>query len=355
MIRVLIVKSNAVLIVKNEYSYKDFDNLSEDLGINESVEFILMLKKKKIYQGQFLKSPDMTVHLDISFKLKQMVIEGKLKEKKADQVISLLEDEFNVPDVAIKDSISKSPHIKKEKKKEEKVTETPSFAFPANSFKKIFLTLVILLTLIGLFLGGKTYLGNRKETDQTTKTSYSTLIEEKSYLIAGKEFPEKIKDIEKAIVAVKDFDALKEFNEEYPTPEGKFDLSFYLENWEAVIETDQSTLTKERQIMLAYAYIKLDRLDEADILNKKLMSEKLTKQINTARKFEGIKAVQNGEFNEAQKIQERIDDRDLYELIQTGKSCKEMIDYYKEKEDQENELIWKNRLENLGKDYLSNE
>lgn len=356
MIRVHIVESNAVLITKNEYSYSDFDNISEDLGINESVEFILMKKKKKVYQGQFIKSPELTVHLDIISKIEQMVIDGKLKEKKAEQFIAMLEKEFNITDETTQGALIKSPPKKKGKDREKKKElATPSFSFSTIPIKKISVLIVLLLAMVALFFGGKTYLGNRKESDQKNKTSYSTLIEDKNYLKAGKEFPEKVKDIEEIIVEEKEFDALEEFNDKYPTPEGKFDLAFYLKNWEAVIETDQSTLTKERQVMLAYAYIKLDRLEEAEILNKKLMSEKLTGQIKDARKIKGIKAVQKGDFGEAQKIQDKIDDRDLYEIIQTGKSCKEMIDFYKEKEDQENELIWKNRLENLGKDYLSNE
>ncbi|MFD1902543.1 hypothetical protein GQR36_27165 [Enterococcus termitis] len=48
-------------------------------------------------------------------------------------------------------------------------------------------------------------------------------------------------------------------------------------------------------------------------------------------------------------------DSDLGELIDTAKLCREMIEHYKKEKDVENQKIWLNKLENLGKELLPNE
>ncbi|WP_137665482.1 hypothetical protein [Enterococcus hulanensis] len=363
MINVKVVESDALLITSQTYSYVDFEDISEDLVEGDRVRFILSENDVNLFEGLFEKEVDLTVHQYISLKIEQMVADGKVKKRMGRELLKKLDKEFFVPDENTNDGKFKSPPSFKKKPKTEKQTKikpvkTPKekreipFKLPDFPFRKIGLGVFIVVLVGSVVFFGVNAFGNFNSSSANKRESYESLINGEKYEKAAKEYPKKLKEIEQAIVESKDFDELEKFNEKYPTAEGKFDLAFHLKNWETVIETDQSTLTKERQVMLAYAFIQLDKLDEADILNKKLTSKKLSEALNLAYKQRAIKYVQAGKFADAQKINDRIDDTDLFELIQTGKSCQEMIDYYSEKKDKDNESTWRNRLENLGKDLI---
>lgn len=356
MINVKVIESDALLITSQSYTYVDFEDLSEDLTEGDTVRFILSENEQDLYEGIFVKASDITVHEYVSTKIEQMVMDGKVKKRKGKELLKKLDKEFFIPDESTEAVEKKSPpfQLKKRKPREaaQKDKVEKSWSAPKVSLKKVGIGFGLVLALMVVVVAGANYFGNRTASSADNKESFETLIEQEKYNQAAKEYPKKIKTIEEKIVKTKDFDALEKFNDRYPTAEGKFDLAFYLENWEAVIETDQSTLTKERQVMLAYAYIQLDRLEEADILNKKLTSKKLSVALNTAYKKRAITLVQKGKFDDAQKINDRLDDKEVYELIQTGKSCQEMINFYSEKKDKDNEATWRNRLENLGKDLI---
>lgn len=360
MINVKVIESDALLVTSQTYSYVDFEDLSEDLIEGDTVRFILSENEKNLFEGIFVKEADTTVHEVVSMKIEQMVQGGKVKKRKGRELLKKLDREFFVPDENTNDVESKSPSFQSKKKKsvltlkkedrKEKIKTVRSL--PTIPLRKIGMVVGIVVSIVLLVVIGTSILGDRTDSNATKKASFETLISNENYDEAAKEYPKKIKKIEEIIVNSKDFEVLEEFNDKYPTAEGTFDLAFNLENWEAVIETDQSTLTKERQVMLAYAYIQLDQLDEADILNKKLTSKKLTDALTAAYKKRAVVFVQEGKFDEAKKINDRMNDKELYEVIQTGKSCQEMIDYYSEKKDKENEATWRNRLENLGKDLI---
>lgn len=364
MINVKVIESDALLVTSQTYTYVDFEDLSEDLTNDDTVRFVLSENDVDLFEGLFVKEQDYTVHQYISLKIQQMVMDGKVKKRKGKELLRKLDKEFSIPDEKANDKEIKSPPLKIKSKKETiranrtkgikkpKPKKERSIEIKSWPWKKIGTGIVVILISISIVFLGMNFLNSKGSSDANRKEAFETLITEEKYNQAAKEYPNRIKDIEQEIVKSKDFEALEKFNDKYPTAEGKFDLAFNLKNWEAVIETDQSTLTKDRQVMLAYAYIQLDRLDEADILNKKLTSKKLSEALKAAYKKRAIKLVQQGKFKEAEEINERIDDKDLFEIVQTGKSCQEMIEYYSEKKDKANEETWRNRLENLGKDLI---
>lgn len=193
------------------------------------------------------------------------------------------------------------------------------------------------------------------EDPLSTRDQLESRLKEDSPEALADEYPEEIGTIATLLAEEKRFDELKSFNQEWPTPEGSFDLAFHQEDWETVISLDETSLTEERKVMLAYSFIQLDRLEEAEILNRTLKSEKLSVLITEQWMVRGIKYIQSGNFQAAKDIQEELSDPYLEELIETGEACQEMIDFYKEQKDDGNKELWEKRLKNLGEEYLEHE
>lgn len=189
----------------------------------------------------------------------------------------------------------------------------------------------------------------------SSKDELKLRLKEESPEVLADEYPEEIGTIATLLAEEKRFDELKSFNQEWPTPEGSFDLAFHQEDWETVISLDETSLTEERKVMLAYSFIQLDRLEEAEILNRTLKSEKLSVLITEQWMVRGIKYIQSGNFQAAKDIQEELSDPYLEELIEAGEACQEMIDFYKEQKDDGNKELWEKRLKNLGEEYLEHE
>ncbi|MBE9897135.1 hypothetical protein G8C15_17565 [Enterococcus casseliflavus] len=190
---------------------------------------------------------------------------------------------------------------------------------------------------------------------QSSKELLENRLKEEAPEVLAVEYPEEIGTIATLLAEEKWFDELKSFNQEWPTPEGSFDLAFHQEDWETVISLDETSLTEERKVMLAYSFIQLDRLEEAEILNRTLKSEKLSVLITEQWMVRGIKYIQSGDFQAAKDIQKELSDPYLEELIETGEACQEMIDFYKEQKDDRNKELWEKRLKNLGEEYLEHE
>lgn len=193
------------------------------------------------------------------------------------------------------------------------------------------------------------------EDPLSTRDQLESRLKEDSPEALADEYPEEIGTIATLLAEEKRFDELKSFNQEWPTPEGSFDLAFHQEDWETVISLDETSLTEERKVMLAYSFIQLDRLEEAEILNRTLKSEKLSVLITEQWMVRGIKYIQSANFQAAKDIQKELSDPYLEELIETGEACQEMIDLYEEQKDDDNRKLWEKRLTTLGEEYLKHE
>ncbi|KAF1294157.1 hypothetical protein [Candidatus Enterococcus leclercqii] len=225
-----------------------------------------------------------------------------------------------------------------------------------------------LLVLLGFVTGGYfvikhfasaeakagTYVSTTEATtsDEPVDKQIAKAIETEDPVKVGDQFPEQLALIANLLTQNQRFDDLEKFNERHPTPEGTFDLAFHNEDWKQVITLNDPQLTPERQAMLVYAYVQLGQMEEAEILNKTLKSDKLTEEIQRGWKVAAIKAIQKADFKEAERIQKKISDSDVKELIDVGKTCQEMIELYSKKKDNENKKIWQDRLAGLGKEFL---
>lgn len=186
-------------------------------------------------------------------------------------------------------------------------------------------------------------------------TSWEEYVQDGKYIEADEEYPEKIVELVDFLTDKEEFTVLEEVNSKHPSDAGNFELAFYHKQWEKVVETEGIPLTNEKKIMLAYAYIQLGNLDEAEIINKAIQSDFLDTEIHQSYKSKAIYLLQEGDIAGSEKIQTKINDEDVADLIVTAKTCEEMIDFYSKEKDSENKLIWEKRLNTLGEEFLINE
>lgn len=333
--------------------------------LSESVQIKIYIQRDKSINR---KHPDFSSELPLGKEYGYELIgfiESKLREYYGDDdervyvFIELLLDE-------VKEARSTGPEKKPKK------TIPPSTPSAAVSRKQRKWPLIIGASLLAILLvtgGGflafqhfstaatDTQISSTETTESTTsqepvEDQVTKALETKDPVKVGEEFPKQLALIAGLLSQNQRFDDLATFNEKFPTPEGTFDLAFHNEDWKQVITLNDPQLTSERQAMLVYAYVQLGQMEEAEILNKTLKSDKLTEEIQRGWKVAAIKAIQKADFKKAENIQKKINDSDVKELIETGKACQEMIELYSKKKDNENKKIWQDRLAGLGKEFI---
>lgn len=341
MFEVQILDTNTPIFNKKVYAYVEFDELSDQMMELDWVVFLIVERKKEIYKGKFIRYQQ-TVHEDIQTKLMDLVEAGQIKEKKAVKFLSLLDQEFQM---MVMDTSKKEKNSKK------------TFLIPS---KKAIFVLIAIGSVVLITVGGFSFLKdyyNRSVSYQqiNEKRNFNELVEEKYYLEAAEQFPDQLIEIESTILERNDFEQLAKFQEAYPTTEGEFDLAYHQKDWQKVVAFDSATLTDKRKSMLAIAYLELNQMEEAEILNKHLQSEQIEKRIKQAKFLHAISSIQSGDIQQAEAIQKSLQDNRLSELIETAKVCQEMITFYQKRKDTDNETTWKNRLKNLGKEWFTSE
>lgn len=358
-------KENMRLLKENQcgrctihlYNRKDRLLLSEDLTfpLEEELEVVLtslFISKKSVKKesskGQVnqSKEPTETVHEDVSV-VNQPVTPVLLVE---DNVLEPINQEAT--------PIAEQSNNVSEESEGSRVT-TARQSKGLLSKKAMISVLVSLVMATGLYvlssINGQAFIKSIGFAQKEDRVTWETLVENKQYLEAAEAYPNQLSELEDYLSERSDFQSLKALNQAYPTTNSTFDLAFHNEQWEQVIQTEASTLTKERQVMLAVSYIHLGQLKEADILNRTLKSDRLTDALVQANKKQAILAIQSGDFNDAESIQSELKDDELAELIETGKTCQEMIDHYKEEKDSANQDLWLKRRKNLGGEIIKNE
>lgn len=158
----------------------------------------------------------------------------------------------------------------------------------------------------------------------------------------------------KMIEERKEFIWLKEINDQYPTKDAQFDLAFFENDWHVVINIQPENLTDKRQVMLAFAYLELNQFAEAEILNKRLVSDELQAKLDQSYFEQGLTLLKEQKISETKKNLEMIQAEELRGLLQVYiEHASIMIDFielYQQNEDQENQLLWEQRLKKLGEE-----
>lgn len=189
---------------------------------------------------------------------------------------------------------------------EKKIVESDLKELPHAKRKKSFLLLVVgvILIVIGVFV----LLGMRSRPP-----TYEELIKQENYQEAGKVYPKKIGAIEQHIYdtildnrTTKTTNQLQTFNKAYPTTFGTFDLAIFNKKYNEAITAYELNRKKfesdnERMILVGYAYLKEDKLTEAQAISKQTQSTELDKKIYSYQQLQKAIEEKNKELKELEK------------------------------------------------------
>ncbi|WP_438846266.1 response regulator [Enterococcus sp. AZ090] len=331
------------------------ETFAEDTGKKDTIRLTIMEDKDILFRDDCVVGEGHSRNLLLVVQHTFTTLHKRTDSVECQELLASIQQALEAPDIL------EGPK-KREKKTKEKRSRKPSVNAPKSSFSLPTFSVrstqgIILGVLLLVFLGiGGFWVSSFSKQDVQSKPTYEQLLKEEKYAEAAVTFPDKREDIEQYLVKKQAFQELKTFNAQFPTDEGTFDLAFYQKEWEKVIQTEGSELNTDRKVMLAYAYIQLDQLEEAEILNKTLKSNQLATELKKAWTKKAIRSIRKEAFSEAESINKRLKSEEIKELIETGKTCQEMIALYREKKDSENEKLWKQRLTQLGEElYYENE
>ncbi|PEU68140.1 hypothetical protein CN397_24090 [Priestia megaterium] len=112
----------------------------------------------------------------------------------------------------------------------------------------------------------------------------SLLVDQKKYEEAVELQGNHPEVVESMISKKGDVQALKEFQQTFPSPNGAFDLAYHEQRWEDMMRQSGVEMTDKRYEMKAYAYLKLDKVKEAKEAAAHIQSQDLNQKIETYEK-----------------------------------------------------------------------
>lgn len=354
LIEVRIDESNAIRITRSQYSYVEFEELSEDLRPGDSVTYTLNRGKKIIYQGVFVKVPDLSVHEHMHQRIHDMIKKGSIKEKQGLKLLDELDKEFEIPDgknPVHSNSVFSNPKQNQFSQVLEKIKDINLLKFWKKWLIGIAACFLLLLTVV--FVSQSFTKADRPE-------SYQTLVDEKEYVTALKNYPEEETNLVEELYSKKNQAALHELYQEGKSNLAHFYELFLEKKWEKVTELEELPLNTTVQGMLGYAYLQQGKIEEAELINKEIDSKVLTKQIKLAKKDEAYRAISEKNIDKAEEINKEIKDDQLKEDISVAKSIINLLKKYQSdkdnkelsdserKEATENMSLWEDKLKQLG-------
>lgn len=212
------------------------------------------------------------------------------------------------------------PHRTTVKRAKRMTVKRPSISLPKISHRvlKRFITVAALLILAGGFLFGTKLAVDAYNAPPT----YAALMKQGSYVEAGKLYPARRDEVRKKLTAQSNVKQLVKFQRSYPKAETAFDLAYLQHDWPQVIKTSsQVTLSQERQIKLAVAYVHTKQFDAAVLINEQLKSKTLSEVI-------ALGYVRQKDFDKAQKINDDLKDSTINQAIEVGKKYAAGIDAF---------------------------
>jgi hypothetical protein len=212
------------------------------------------------------------------------------------------------------------PHRTTVKGAKRMTVKRPSISLPKISHMvlKRFITVAALLILAGGFLFGTKLAVDAYNAPPT----YAALMKQGSYVEAGKLYPARRDEVRKKLTDQSNVKQLVKFQRSYPKAETAFDLAYLQHDWPQVIKTSsQVTLSQERQIKLAVAYVHTKQFDAAVLINEQLKSKTLSEVI-------ALGYVRQKDFDKAQKINGDLKDSTIKQAIEVGKKYAAGIDAF---------------------------
>jgi len=122
-------------------------------------------------------------------------------------------------------------------------------------------------------------------TNEQKNVYMSLLIDQKKYEKAVQLQGNHPEAVESMISKKGDVNALKEFQQTFPSPNGAFDLAYHEQRWEDMISQSGVEMTDKRYEMKAYGYLKLDKVKEAKEAATHIQNQDLNQKIETYEKM----------------------------------------------------------------------
>ncbi|OZT10767.1 hypothetical protein CHN50_20220 [Priestia aryabhattai] len=121
-------------------------------------------------------------------------------------------------------------------------------------------------------------------TKEQKNVYMSLLVDQKKYKEAVTLQGNHPEVVESMILEKGDVNALKEFQQAFPSPNGAFDLAYHEQRWEDMMSQLGVEMTNKRYEMKAYGYLKLDKVKEAKEAAARIQSQDLNQKIETYEK-----------------------------------------------------------------------
>lgn len=277
----------------------ELEVMASEHGIKESFDLTICENNKPVYHDS-LTIGDETGYELISYVEERLQTLYPDKQKEIDSLVTKIHDAYMDGGEIILEGESEDTRIEKRSVKKivteskQKVKKESKKKKPRKNMRTSVLILgIVTLLLVGsvgsffVFSNGSkvnqsTRLDTSKSDGKKTNESFETLLEQQKFSEAAEAYPKKISQIVDEIFeisTVEDFKELKAFNKAFPTEQGAFDSAYLSKDFEKVVSLSDVATNETRQSMLAFAYLKVGKIEEAKKLNIVLKSKGLDKMI----------------------------------------------------------------------------
>lgn len=161
-------------------------------------------------------------------------------------------------------------------------------------------------------------------TNEQKNVYMSLLIDQKKYEKAVQLQGDHPEVVESMISKKGDVNALKEFQQTFPSPNGAFDLAYHEQRWEDMMRQSGVEMTDKRYEMKAYGYLKLDKVKEAKEEAAHIQNQDLNQKIETYEKTK--KEVEETKKQvEEEKKKDPKDEKKIQSLTDQQKKQEELL------------------------------
>ncbi|MGC3792274.1 hypothetical protein [Priestia aryabhattai] len=161
-------------------------------------------------------------------------------------------------------------------------------------------------------------------TNEQKNVYMSLLIDQKKYEKAVQLQGDHPEVVESMISKKGDVNALREFQQAFPSPNGAFDLAYHEQRWEDMMRQSGVRMTDKRYEMKAYGYLKLDKVKEAKEEAAHIQNQDLNQKIETYEKTK--KEVEETKKQvEEEKKKDPKDEKKIQSLTDQQKKQEELL------------------------------
>lgn len=391
----LVNKRNKLQLVEANALIVELDRYAEEQGFTSSVEITIYENESILFRDEVLVGEGTALNLILLVNSTLTTTFADTPEEEKRALMKKIENEFmNAPSVIHSDEPQEKVEIKGKRvsqsikptievevvhkelpeiKQKNKKIKWPKIGMTKKTTKIVLIVVPILIfssTVSVLFFNSfssdpKASQSNSEVSSSVESDGYKKLIEQKNYLKAYNDYPKNQSEILALLVKDNNKAGLKEIAEGADSKEAFFDYYFLNKEWKKVIEYQVVSKSKERQAMLAYAYIQEGKIEEAEIINEVLMNKELTLQMEEYKLTSAYKAIQDGKVDEAKKMNETLKNDDLEAALSNAQIAVTLLKKYEkdssdpnlspevQNEAKKNAEAMRVQLKEIGKGYLN--